>query len=183
MRALDQTASAHPEGGVWQDAGAVVMRTDAVLPDRCVRCGEPSVSSRLAVRVSRYRPVNFLVLLVPMVADFVHLPLRKSAVVEMGLCRDHRSRRARAIAGGVVLAMAALLALAQAALAEKGGLWMAAALGLLLFAAVWVLEGTRLPRATRIDGEFVWLRDVHPAVLATLPVWRGAEPPGEARLG
>jgi len=91
--------------GVWRDKSTLVMSKDAQLPDRCVKCNEPTVE-RLKRRLSWHHPAIYLIVLVALLIYLiVAMVTRKRATIEIGLCEEHQAKRRRnlMIAWGLAL--------------------------------------------------------------------------------
>lgn len=154
--------------GLWRDGALLIMRKDAVLPDRCVKCNAPAEGQRLRRNLS-WHPSGWYILLLISIPIYViaALIVRKTAKIEIGLCAGHKSRRRRAIAVGWVLSLAGIGLIVYGLSAEIG--WaLLIGVGLLLGGLIYGLVGAQTVVPTRIDQHHVWLKKVHPAFLADL---------------
>ena len=85
-------------GGCWQDGNLLVLRKEAILPDRCIKCNLPANDYRLKRKLAWHPQVWYLTLLIsPLLYIIVALCVRHTAKIEVGLCERHRTRRSRAI--------------------------------------------------------------------------------------
>lgn len=154
--------------GIWRDGALLIMRKDAVLPDRCVKCNTPAEGLRLRRNLS-WHPSGWYVLLLISIPIYViaALIVRKTAKIEIGLCANHKSRRRRAIAVGWVLSLAGLGLLVYGISAEIGWVLLIGVV-LLLGGLIYGLVGAQTVVPSRIDQQYVWLKKVHPDYLADL---------------
>lgn len=91
---LDAPGTPSVDPGPWREGNVLVMRHTSVLPERCVKCNQAAAGSRLHWRLywvpSVYIRLAYLHwLLYLAVALFVH----RKAIVSLGLCARHKSRR------------------------------------------------------------------------------------------
>lgn len=85
-------------GGAWRDGKLLVMRPEANLPDRCIRCNAPAGGFRFKRNLSWHPPGWYLLLFFNLIIYvIVALIVRKRAKVAVGLCARHRKKRANAI--------------------------------------------------------------------------------------
>jgi hypothetical protein len=158
------------KGGIWRDGLILVMEKEARLPDRCVKCDEPSAKKRLRRNLSWHHPALYALAISPLIYILVALLVRKTARIEVGLCDEHRRGRWQAIAITWVGALAGGAIVVFGIGAENGWLLLA---GIVLLVGILIYG---LPKAQvviphRIDRQFVWLKQVHPDYLARFPDW------------
>lgn len=98
-------------GVLGRDGDHVRGSTLAEWPDRCVRCNAPTDGFRLKMTLQWHPRWVFLLLLLNILAYALGAAItRKTAVVQVGLCEDHRrSRRYTLAAGAGALLLATLL--------------------------------------------------------------------------
>lgn len=160
-------------GGLWRSGKTLVMARDAQLPDRCVHCNTTADLRRVKRRLYWHHPAVYVTLLVGLLVYVIlALVLRKTAQIEVSICRTHVARRRWRIALSwiLLLAVPASIGLLLANRIENA-LWMVPAL--LLIAAVAVSMLSRIVHARKIDEKNVWVAGVCPAYVADLPVWPG----------
>jgi hypothetical protein len=142
-------------GAVWREGRTLVALRDAVLPDRCVRCGEPGDGEPIRRRLYWHHPAIYLLLLfwvIPYIV--VALAVRRTSTLTMSVCARHRRIRRRALwAAWALLGAAIVDAVAAIALGS-------AALGVLvpvlvLAALVAGIGGRSLLLGGRIDERIV----------------------------
>jgi hypothetical protein len=157
--------------GPWREGEVVVIEKGSTLPERCVRCGAASGSSRLRQRYYWHHPALYILAFgAVLIYLILAATLRKSSTLELGLCRDHIARRRRAIAVGWALGGLGILAFAVSANADfptLSVLGLVLALGGLLTG----LKGAAPLRATHIDDDFVRLKGAGPGFLRSLPAF------------
>lgn len=167
------------DGGLWRSGRLLVMDKTTPLPDACVVCAAPADGFTLRRRLFWHSRWWYLMILINLlVYVIVAMAVRRRADIRVGLCAAHRGRRRMWIALAWSLAVAAVaLPFALAHLGDDAAAVVVAALPLLLLAAGLVgVYGARVVYPKRIDDEFAWIGGVSPALLATLPEWRGAAP-------
>lgn len=153
--------------GVWRDGDLLMMRKDAVLPDRCFKCNGPASGRRLKVRLRWNEPIRVLGVRLPSLTDH-------SAKIEVSLCSEHRrKRRIAAASSGLfcLLGIAATFALisltiARAVPPSQQPVWPMALMIVSLVAAVAIEVCSASPvRPQKIDEVHVWLNKVDPRYL------------------
>lgn len=172
---LDQAFRSSDEGGCWRDGRLLVLRKEAILPDRCIKCNLPANQYRLTRKLSWHPPVWYLTLLIsPLLYIIVGIFVRNSARIKVGLCPHHRTRRFHVIAS----AWAAILV--GIALIMVGSAWAESDWFLLVFlvASIMILSGiiggivgSQVVSTKSIDKYHVWLAKVNPEYLEMLPAW------------
>jgi hypothetical protein len=159
--------------GLWRAGKQLVMRKEAVLPDRCVKCDSAEGVTRLKRKLFWHAPWWYLLIFVScLIYIIVAIIIQKRARIEIGLCTRHREKRKR----DLIIAWAAV-ALGMVAFLSTAVLDTMAPIvvGILLVAAglIYGLARTPMVSAKRIDEQFVWLNGVTPEYLARYPEWNG----------
>jgi hypothetical protein len=157
---------------IWRDKSILVMTKEAPLPNRCVKCNEPT-GERLTRKLTWHHPALYLTVLISiLVYAVIALVLRKTATVNLGLCEDHLNTRRRNLAITWVMGILGALCFPLAIMLEDatplgiGGL-------LLLATAIYGIVTLRVVVPTKIDDHFVWLKGVNPDYLRDFPQWQG----------
>ena len=159
--------------GVWRYRNQLVVRPDASLPDRCVRCNAPANGYRLKRKLWWHPPAYYaLILLYLLIYVVVAILVRRKAVLMVGLCERHRNQRSRFIITGW------LLLLGGFAVLIVGGsfqplLILVGLLAMLGGLVVAMLMPTRIVYPTRITRDLAWVKGAGSAFLADLPEWNG----------
>ncbi|HEV2883237.1 MAG TPA: hypothetical protein VGW36_00170 [Pyrinomonadaceae bacterium] len=157
-----------PGSGVWRDKGGLVMSRDAQLPFKCVKCNAPT-KLRLKRKLSWHHPAIYILIFVALLIYLIiALILRKSAVVELGVCEEHLAKRKRNILITWALALLGILSFVGAASFDDMN-FVFLAFGLLIAAIIFGLVAVRLVTPSKIDDRYVWLRGVNKEYLAELP--------------
>lgn len=169
---LPLNAAAHKLGdGVWRAGDLLVMRKDAVLPERCFKCNGPANGKRLKVRLRWNEPICVLGVRLPSLTDH-------SAKFEVSLCWEHRRKRRTAAAfSGLfcLLGISATFVLISLTIARPVPLaqqpvWPMALLIVGLLGAVVIEVFSASPvRTQKIDEVHVWLNKVDPRYLDQFP--------------
>ena len=173
LQRMAENAPIPSSGNVWRYNKRLVTRNETVLPDRCVKCNAPANGFRLKRTLYWAHPAYLLLLLLNvLILIIVYLIVRKKAVVQIGFCDYHRTKRTRCIAAawscfglGIVLFICSAMFNSTALLV----------IGLLVFIVGSITFGimARTVAPTKIDKEYVWLSGVNPNYLAELPEWTG----------
>lgn len=98
-------------GALAREGDQVRGSKQAEWPDRCVVCNRPAEGSRLKMTLQWHPRWVFLLLLLNVIVFAIGAAVtRKTAVVQVGLCEEHRrSRRFILTVGGAALALSVLL--------------------------------------------------------------------------
>ena len=160
---------------VWRDGKVLVMRPDASLPPRCVKCNGPSAAPTKSRNVYWHHwGIYFVLLLNVIIYVIVALAARRKAIVAPGLCAQHKRKRRYFIAGawlGVVVAL--LLFVGGAPMGDVGCWVMGGATLLLLASIVFGMIGGRVVWAKHISKEYARLKGCGPQFLDSLPRFPG----------
>ena len=157
---------------IWRDKSTLVMTKEALLPNRCVKCNEPT-SERLQRKLTWHHPVIYLTILVSiLVYAIIAMVLRKKATVFVGLCEEHLAARRRSLAITWALGIAGFLSLPFGGLLEDATT-VIIGLVLLLATAIYGIVTLRIVAPTKIDEHCVWLRGVNSEYLQEFPQWNG----------
>ncbi len=161
-----------PVWDAWRDGDQLVIGADAHLPDRCVKTDLPAQGHTADIVAIWHEPALYwLLVLNPMIYIIVAYAVGTRVVVTLGVTPAALSASRRewiltwVLLGGGVAAWLAAVVLQAPQLFWLGLALMALAIPVYLF-------GARLVRVTRLDGDRVWIRGVHPAYLARLPELR-----------
>lgn len=157
---------------IWRDKSVLVMTKEALLPNRCIKCNEPT-DERLKRKLTWHHPALYLLILPSiLIYAVIAIVLRKTATVNVGLCQDHLTRRRRNLAITWALGVVAVLCFPLAAMLEEATF---ALVGLLLLfaAAIFGTVTARVVVPSRIDEHFVWIKGVNSDYLQEFPQWQG----------
>lgn len=163
-----------PVGGLaWRSGNLLVMRREASLPDRCVKCNSAAGGRKLTRKLSWHSP--WLYLLIPvglLIYAIIATILSKRARIEIGLCEDHYNTRKRDVLIGWMSFLLSIVLFVAAGYFSNG--WLAfAGVGLLLGGIIYAIVRTPMISPKRIDDSYVWLKGVTPAFIAELPAFPG----------
>jgi len=154
--------------GIWRDGSTLVMSKDAQLPDRCVKCNA-FTNGRLRRKFSWHHPAIYILIAVGLLIYLiVAMFVRKRAIVDLGLCDEHRAKRRTYIWITWLLALGGVAGFVLAIAANDG---IPALIGVLLLftAIVFGVITTRVAYPSRIDDRFVWLKGVNAEYLNQFP--------------
>ncbi len=155
--------------GVWQQKNTLVMHKQATLPDRCVKCNNPANGRKLTKRYSWHHPAWALTILAGiLIYAIVAMVVRKSVVLNLGLCDEHFSKRRVAIAvswGLIALSIAMII------LGAANNLAGVALLGLPLFlaAVIYGVISANVISIKKIDDQYVHMGRVNKDYMLMLP--------------
>ena len=173
LQRMAEAATLPSAGSLWRNNARLVTRTEAVFPDRCVKCNAPAGGFRLKRTLYWAHPAYLLLLLCNLlILLVVYLMVRKKAIVHIGLCEQHRAKRKHGTVIGLSSIVAGIVLLVCAAVFNSG--WLLA-FGLIVFVGGAITGGVmaRTVTPTKIDKEYVWLSGVHRDFMANLPEWNG----------
>ena len=170
---------AEPGNGVWRDGKLLVMRKEAVLPDRCVKCNLPAGGIRLKRKLSWHHPAYYLLILASIwIYIIVALIVRHTAKIEIGLCEIHRRKRWNAIAISWLSVLSGIGAIVAGGILSDAPRGAASSLapwlllgGIALFLGGLIYAAVAVPPVApqKIDKEYVWLKKIDPAYLDEFP--------------
>lgn len=158
--------------GQYREGSILVHRLGAEFPDRCVRCSAPAAGFRLKRRLYWHHPSVYAALLLgPVIYAITAAITRKTVTVEIGLCDEHRTKRARMMIGSV------LLILASMGSCLGFGDSFPPLIGLVLLGVfgglIWLIIGERIITASHIDQYYVRIKGVGRSYLDRLPSFGG----------
>ena len=165
LQRLAEGASVVGAHGMYWEGRRLVCRSGTPFPDYCVKCNAPANGFRLKRVLYWQHPAYYLFIFCNiLVLLIVLLIVRKKAVLEVGLCDEHRQIRKTAI---LVAWLSFLGGLGLVIVAVK---WSLGWLGLvgavaMIFGAVYGAVRGRCIAATRIDKDVVWVKGVNPDFL------------------
>jgi len=160
-------------GGAWRDGKLLVASKGAVLPDRCVKCNTPARGVKLTRKLYWHPPAYYAlicggVLLYAIVA----LIVRRSTVLDLGICPEHKAKRKRGFAITWSLVALALILFVVAAVSDEGAIAAIAGVVFLIALIFGVIAAQFVtPRKMEPDG-LVWLKGVHTGYLQELPAYQ-----------
>jgi hypothetical protein len=156
----------------WRDGKMLMVRKDAILPDRCLKCNEPAEGFRFKRSLTWASPYYALLILVNLILYIlVYVVVSRRGKVTVGVCPAHRRKRLRAILAGWLAALAGIGSFVVAAFVPDKMVAIPIIAGAVLIFAGLIggMNGSRILVTARIDKHFIWLRKVSPAYLATFP--------------
>jgi hypothetical protein len=158
-----------PETNVSRQGSVALLPVyGSVFPDRCVVCNAPAGGYRLRRTLYWHHPAIYLSILGGLLVYVILATvMRKSALVELGLCERHRARRRNGLilaCGGFLLALIAMFWCAWNS--SAGGIFAGIGLMVVLPIAGGLLA--RVASPTRIDDRWVLLKVGQP-FLDSLP--------------
>ena len=172
---VQQAPFGAPPGGLWRKGSVLVMHRMATLPSRCIKSNQPA-TGWLKRNLAWHHPAVFLAILAGLLIYIIlALILTKRATIHVGLTDEWFARRRNAIivAWGLVLLsivmfIGGIAAVDQTELAP----WLIFGSIVLFFVgALYGLLRARIVTPERIDDQYIWLKGVHPSILAELPPW------------
>ncbi|NHZ34829.1 hypothetical protein [Massilia rubra] len=150
----------------WRKDDILIAPVDAHLPPRCVKCNQPATMD--SPRAYLWHHPGWYALIPVLVYLVACLFVRKRAVVVLGLCSEHRSRRHTfSTIAHVACPLGAIGLLGACAL---GNYWAMLPAGVVLLIGIhFVLHSTRLLAPVRITNEHIHLKGCASAFLDSLP--------------
>lgn len=163
----------HGLNTIWRNKALLVMTKDASLPNRCIKCNSPA-SESLKRKLNWHHPALYLLIVVSiLVYAVVALVVRKTAVVNVGLCQEHRESRRLSMIITVLLALVAILS-CFAGIQFDVPVLVLVSFGLVLASAIYGIITLRVVAPTKIDEHYVWIKGVDTSYLQEFPEWHGA---------
>jgi hypothetical protein len=155
----------------WRDGKLLMVRKDAVLPDRCLKCNEPAEGYQFKRALSWAHPLYAVLILSPIIYVVVYLIVRRQGKVTVGVCPLHRKKRTRAILVGWLIALAGIGSFFVAAVVPNNLVGASVVIGFVLILAGLIggAFGSRILIPQRIDKHFIWLNKVSPVYLMSFP--------------
>jgi hypothetical protein len=164
-----------PAGGLaWRSGNLLVLRREATLPDRCVKCNAPAQGRKLPRKYSWHAPWVWLLffLVSPLLYVVVALIISKKARLAVGICDSHFGARKRDMLIGWLSFFLAIALFIASGYFSNG--WLAlAGFGIFLGGVIYAVVRVPVLSPKRIDDEFVYLKGASPAYIAELPEFPG----------
>jgi len=159
------------EGGAWRDGDLLAMTSGFGLPDRCLKCNQPTDQRRLKRNLSWHQPFWFVLLVIsPLIYIIVAMIVRKTGKVAVPLCPAHRRSRRWAIAVGWLSALVGVgFIIIGAGMFDRPDVGLIGGLVFLFFGILYGVLRSQVAVPQKIDKRLIWLRKVHPDFLAELP--------------
>jgi hypothetical protein len=162
-----------PGSGVWRDMSKMIVSKGAQLPARCVKCNAPAPGPRLKKKLTWHHPAIYLLILVALLIYFiVAMILRKTAVLELGLCEEHMAKHRRNVLITWVLILLGIGGFVLAFIIENNNFVFIGFL-LLLAGVIYAVVAVRIVTPAKIDDKFAWVKGVNKDYLNELPQWPG----------
>lgn len=160
----------HGLNTIWRSNALLVMTKQASLPDRCIKCNAPT-TTHLRRKLQWHHPALYLLIVISiLVYAVVAMVVRKTAVVRVGLCKEHFESRKLSMIITVLLAFVGMLSVGAAVQLETPILGVIG-FGLVIAAAVYGTTTIRVIAPTKIDEHFVWIKGVNVDFLQEFPEW------------
>lgn len=165
--------------GAWRHGNQMVVHRHWSLPPFCVRTNAPAETS-VQRTVSWLHPLVYIALISPLIFVILALVLRKAMRLDVPLSHDaHQLLRRRLIigycfTGGGILLCAFAVVMGSSVEGEASLAFIAMGiLGLLtLLGGILAASHTyNFLSASKIDGDYAWIRGVCPSYLERLPPW------------
>jgi hypothetical protein len=174
----------------WRDGKALVVRREAELLDRCLKCAAPTdgYRDRFSRTVSWHRRIWFVLVFISWPLYLIaYYFVRHRTRLTVALCPLHRRKRAQAITIAWLCAIMGVGSMILAGMISDPGSGSQPLVGIAIIAGLVLLfvgiiigaVGSQVLIPKRIDKHFVWLSRVSPDYLARLPDWNA---PGDVAL-
>lgn len=154
----------------WRDGKNVHTFNGATLPDRCVKCNQPT-ANKLKRKLQWHHPAIYALILVSLIVYvIVAVIVRRTAVCHVGLCEAHRSARVRDLWLGNVGWLGSLIGLI-ASFANDLPVIGVGLIALFLASLIYLVVRARVVYPIRIEKDgTVLLRGACRSYLESLPV-------------
>jgi hypothetical protein len=109
---------------LWRCGKFLIMRKDATLPNRCVKCNADAAGYKLKRKLFWHHPALYLMIVFPglLIYAIVATIVGKRARIEIGLCGEHRRLRSRNLLIAWLLFASCIICFVLAAWLSNG--WM-----------------------------------------------------------
>jgi hypothetical protein len=158
---------------VWRSGKFLVMRKDATLPNRCVKCDADAPGEKLPRKLFWHHPAVYLLILPGLlIYAIIATVIGKRAKIQIGLCREHRERRKRNLLIAWGLFLSSIACFIGGGMLANG--WIVG-FGIVALIASPIYGMITCPMVTpkKIDDQFVWLNGVSPKFLDSLSEFPG----------
>jgi hypothetical protein len=162
-----------PQAGCWRDGDAAVVRPPtAELPNRCVRCNQPTDGFRLEKKLYWHSPILYIAILVsPLIYVVIAMILRKTVTIRFGLCPGHRARRRNGMLIGWLGALLSITA-CTAGIAADAPEAIFGGIGLFVILPIVGIVMAHVIQPKKIEHHLAWLKVGKP-FLESLEAARG----------
>jgi hypothetical protein len=175
LTATDRT-SATDDNAVWRDGNVLITLVNAEMPHRCIKCNEPADEPTKNRKVYWHHSTLYLLILInALIYAIVALAVRKKAIVNAGLCTEHKKRRRNALIFGWTGTLVGIVLMSYGLGSGGSGGGSEALVGILLILAS-IIAGmifARVVYAKKIDKTYVRLKGCGAAFLDSLPQFTG----------
>lgn len=162
--------------GPWRDGADLVVRHDAHLPQRCIKCNAAAVVPFKRRRYYWHSGGYYLLILINLlIYAVVAAIVRKRVYISAGLCAQHGKRRTTMIVTSLAGGVAAAGVFMHAAQGGYGQPLFLLAAFLLIASIVVGMVGGRFLNPKRITERYARFKGCGPAFVDTLPRFRGAD--------
>ena len=150
----------------WQQGDIVIVRNSVILPDRCIKCNAPAHGPYIRCAVRWTNPLHYLLMLA-IIVGWIVIPGSREGKLGVYLCARHRRHWHLLKAVGYSLICAGIATIfATYALESKLVLFAGAAM---VVPGIVLIPFTRLLKPKHIDEQFIWLKGLPPAYVASFP--------------
>ena len=172
LRIVENTEHFHSH--VWRHQDCLVVRSDSVFPQRCVRCGAQTTDDTVSKLLFWHTPLLLPVVLVSWPFYLVvALLIRKHMFIQVHLCERHRAQRQWMSIAGVLCIPIALL-VGGTAISQSIPSLILVALLLVMVSAVSIGWVRNPIWAIRFDSDVALVKNVHPSIveMSSIPEWQ-----------
>ena len=169
-------APAAMAGGIWRSGNILVMHKMAQLPDVCVKSGQPA-TGRLVRKLQWFPPWIYWTILVALIVYAILAQvLSQRATISIGLCDEwFKKRRMRILTAWLIgLAGVGVFFLSFFLLAAEmnwAGWLILVGIAMFFGGFIYGQYAARLVYPHKIDELYIYLKGVHPSMLAMFPEW------------
>jgi hypothetical protein len=167
-----------PGAMVWRHGKTLIMTRNWSLPDRCIKCDQPTGRKLIKRKLYWHHPALYLTILAGLLIYIViALIIRQKAVVHLPVCTHHRRVKfikTLSVTGGCMLGIG--LCILPAVFAHNDELaGLSIITGILVFFGSLITAALIVPyiRPRQIDGQTVRFKGCCESFLAHYPLWPG----------
>ena len=157
---------------IWRDGKVLVAPLGAVLPERCVKCGEPATQVKKRTFYWHHPAIYLFALCNLILYAIIAIIVRRRVALTVGLCQAHARKRLTGILVGWLGALAGIVVATLGGAEDSCGLMVA---GFFLFLGT-IIAGLFMARVLypeHIDKVYARMKGCGEGFLAELPDFNG----------
>lgn len=166
-----------PMGQIFHKGKLLVVHKRSLLPDRCVKCNEPT-QDRLRRKLSWHNPLVYLLILFNLlIYALVALSVRKTAVFDIPLASRYKSARIRWMVTAWLIFLVSIALLVLGIVVSERGENVFSTFCIIQFPFAFITSllmgvfGCRVVYASKIDDQYAWIGGTCEEFRQSFPEW------------